>query len=286
MTTAAIAGGQSLLPMLNLRVALVDLLVDIAASTSSRRVTEIAEAALHIGALTTHAAIEDGAIPDRSAGCCGTSPAHLVSRDPQSRHDRRQRRARRPGGRLAGLPDGARRHGADRRPERHARQSRSRISCRGLYTTSLASGEIILGFDVPRPAAPLRWGFAKVTRKSGAFANSIAFVVAQGEGRPVRSCSARRRRAPIVLPTRRRTWSRARISTRRAARRDRRPTSRRIVPDADAYQQRLHTSTVLRAIREMRAQMITITLSSTVTKVTHAVEPRETLADSCASGAA
>ena len=47
----------------------------------------------------------------------------------------------------------------------------------GTYTTSLTTGEIILGFDMPDSGGPLRWGFAKVVRKSGAFANSIAFVV-------------------------------------------------------------------------------------------------------------
>ena len=31
-----------------------------------------------------------------------------------------------------------------------------------------------------RPVAPLKWGVFKVARKSGAFANSIAFAVSQG----------------------------------------------------------------------------------------------------------
>ncbi len=62
--TAAIAGGQSLVPMLNLRVALPDLLVDIG------RLQELKEVAatpstIRIGALTTHAAIEDVPIPPR-----------------------------------------------------------------------------------------------------------------------------------------------------------------------------------------------------------------------------
>ena len=56
---------------------------------------------------------------------------------------------------------------------------------RGTYETTLTPGEIVVGFDVPRPPAPLRWGFAKVARKSGAFADSIAFVVAPGPDGPV-----------------------------------------------------------------------------------------------------
>src|ERR1700745_3157600 len=65
--TAAIAGGQSLLPLLNLRVALPDLVVDLA------RLEELKEIAatqtnIRIGALTTHAAIEDGKLPEAFGG--------------------------------------------------------------------------------------------------------------------------------------------------------------------------------------------------------------------------
>ena len=61
--TAAIAGGQSLLPMLNLRVALIDLLVDISRLDDLKTVTETPDS-VWLGALTTHAAIEDGKTPD------------------------------------------------------------------------------------------------------------------------------------------------------------------------------------------------------------------------------
>ena len=73
----------------------------------------------------------------------------------------------------------------------------------GPYETSLATGEIILGFDVPRPSAPLRWGFAKVVRKSGAFANSIAYRCRararwSGVGRARRCRAAPMRRLPTA----------------------------------------------------------------------------------------
>ena len=55
----------------------------------------------------------------------------------------------------------------------------------GQYTTSLAKDEIILGFDVPPPDARLRWGYFKMARKSGAFANSIAMAVQRGGDGPV-----------------------------------------------------------------------------------------------------
>ena len=62
-TTAAIAGGQSLLPMLNLRVALPDLVVDLGGLEELKEIS-VTPDAVRIGALTTHAAIEDGLFAD------------------------------------------------------------------------------------------------------------------------------------------------------------------------------------------------------------------------------
>ena len=112
----------------------------------------------------------------------------------------------------------------------------------------------MLGFDVPRPDAPLRWGFAKVVRKSGAFANSIAFVVAPGKkGGPVAVVLAAAGPRPIVLTGAARHLASGADSedALRAAIADDLKTH---LPDADAYEQRLHTSTVVRAAREMRAR--------------------------------
>jgi carbon-monoxide dehydrogenase medium subunit len=67
VATAAIAGGQSLLPMLSLRVAIVDRLVDIGRLEELKEVT-LTPDVLRIGALITHAAIEDGNIPDVTNG--------------------------------------------------------------------------------------------------------------------------------------------------------------------------------------------------------------------------
>jgi len=67
ITTAAIAGGQSLIPMLNLRAAQADLLVDLSRLDELKAVSETPQS-LQIGALTTHATIEDGKIPDRFDG--------------------------------------------------------------------------------------------------------------------------------------------------------------------------------------------------------------------------
>ena len=67
VNTAAIAGGQSLVPMLNLRAAQIDLLVDISRLEELKTVSE-SPTSVQIGALTSHAAFEDGKVPDRFGG--------------------------------------------------------------------------------------------------------------------------------------------------------------------------------------------------------------------------
>src|SRR5262249_14477754 len=62
-----IAGGQSLGPMLNLRLAQPDMLVDLTGIAALKQVKETADT-LSIGACVTHADIEDGRVPDVARG--------------------------------------------------------------------------------------------------------------------------------------------------------------------------------------------------------------------------
>ena len=252
VTTAAIAGGQSLIPMLNLRAAQVDLLVDVSRLNELKTVSETPEI-VQIGALTTHAAIEDGKCPDRFDG--------LMRRVASTISYRAVRNHGTIGGSVALADPAADWPGclvALRATVRIAGRSGTRQQpvgdfVQGLYLTSLAAGEIVLGFDVPRPDAPLRWGFSKVVRKSGAFANSIAFVVAGGKGDPVTVVLAAAGPRPIVLSATARHLASRSVSedTLRSAIAD---DLKAHLPNADAYENRLHTSTVLRAAREMRAK--------------------------------
>src|SRR3954467_6034373 len=183
-TTAAIAGGQSLMPMLGLRVALIDLLVDISRLDDLKIVAETPDS-LWLGALTTHAAIEDGKVPDMFSG--------LMRRVAGQISYRAVRNHGTIGGSVA-LADPA----ADWPCFLIALDATVRIVGRNgvrvervaefiqdSYATTLTTGDIIMGFDIPAPKAKLRWGFAKVARKSGAFAQSIAIVAADGKGGPV-----------------------------------------------------------------------------------------------------
>ncbi len=69
----ALAGGQTLGPMLNLRLAQPALLVDITRIRELAAVSEDRDA-ITIGATVTHAAIEDGRVPDPTGGFWPASP--------------------------------------------------------------------------------------------------------------------------------------------------------------------------------------------------------------------
>ena len=62
-----IGGGQSLGPMLNLRLARPETLVDVAALNDLRRIADTGSH-VEIGATIRHAEIEDGAVPDPIPG--------------------------------------------------------------------------------------------------------------------------------------------------------------------------------------------------------------------------
>src|SRR6202048_126531 len=66
-TTRIIAGGQSLGPMLNLRLVEPDLIIDIAGLAELRQAERRGDE-LVIGACITHGDIEDGRIPDVTRG--------------------------------------------------------------------------------------------------------------------------------------------------------------------------------------------------------------------------
>jgi carbon-monoxide dehydrogenase medium subunit len=250
--TAAIAGGQSLLPMLNLRVALPDLVVYLG------RLEELKEIAatrtsIRVGALTTHAAIEDGKLPETFGG--------LMQRVASKISYRAVRNHGTIGGSVA-LADPA----ADWPGCLLALGAQVRIAGRkgtrsqpigefvlGQYSTSLGADEIITGFDVPRPDVTMRWGFSKVVPKSGAFANSIAFAVSHGRGGPAAVVLAAAADRPCLLPAvakRIEAGEKSEDALRGAIAQD---VAKHVAKD-DAYLMRLHTSTVLRAVQEVQAK--------------------------------
>ena len=181
---AVIAGGQSLLPMLNLRATSVEALIDISALSELRAVTED-DKTFSLGALVIHAQIEDGLGSEAFAGLLQRIAAKIAYRAVRNMGTI--------GGSLA-LCDPA----ADwpacflalgatavLRSAEGERQVPLGEFLLDAYTTSLEPGELLTRIDVPK-RDQCRWGVSKVTRKSGAFADSLAIAVLGSAGFPSR----------------------------------------------------------------------------------------------------
>ena len=245
-----ISGGQSLLILMALRMTMIDRLIDVSRLPDLREIRDDGRD-VFIGASTTHAMIEDGRIPDPSAG--------LMSRVASKIAYRAIRNLGTIGGSMAladpsadwpaclialdaevsiAGPDGQ-------------RWERAEDFVTGAYETSLLPAEIVLGFRIARRKS-MRWGTSKVTRKSGAFADSMAvFVEASGDEPPRAALTGTTSHARILPGTGKYAQDHSILD----------PGDLRsvilddlaeIVPDADAYQLRCHVATVSRAIAEAR----------------------------------
>lgn len=165
------AGGQSLGPMLNLRLARPPVVIDISGLSELRTVTR-QDGMLRVGAAVTHAEIEDGVhellrgtplqqvapgIAYRAIRNRGTLGGSLAHADPAADWVLT----------VVGLgatleiagPDGVRRVPADGYMQ-------------GAYTTALREDELIAAVLVPVPSPQARWGYYKFCRKTGEFAEA------------------------------------------------------------------------------------------------------------------
>jgi aerobic carbon-monoxide dehydrogenase medium subunit len=171
------AGGQSLGPMLNLRLARPERVVDIRRLPALRFVRETAEGASW-GAATTHAEIEDGVAPDPTGGFLRGVARTIAYRAVRNRGT--------VGGSLCHADPAADWPGALSLAGAVAETSAGRripvaALIRGPFETVLAENELLLSVQIPRPPAGTRFGRHKVVRKTGEFAQAIAGV-AQGPG--------------------------------------------------------------------------------------------------------
>lgn len=180
-----LAGGQSLLPLLGLRVSAPDRLVDIGRLDALRQVEDLG-ASVTIGAAVTHAEIEDGLVPDPGRG--------LMRRIAKRIAYRAVRNQGTIGGSVA-MADPA----ADWPVCLIALEADAQVAgprgrrtlpvaelIQDIYTTTLARDEIIVAFAIRRLDAAARTGVAKVARKTGAFAMSLAVAVTHDGARDPR----------------------------------------------------------------------------------------------------
>ncbi|MBM3566743.1 MAG: carbon monoxide dehydrogenase, partial [Alphaproteobacteria bacterium] len=175
-----LAGGQSLGPMLNLRLARPGLLVDLTKMPELKRISDEGSR-LSIGAAVTHAMIEDGAVPPEAG------PAAAMLQSVAGGIAYRAIRTRGTvGGSLAHADPAADWMTALIALDATvvllgAKKTRAVPIARfmlGAFATALGPDEIIESVLVPKLSGNARWGYYKVWRKTGEFAHALAAVVA------------------------------------------------------------------------------------------------------------
>lgn len=171
-----IGGGQSLGPMMNLRLAQPEMLVDV------RRVaalnTCVAEPGFVVlGAAITHAAIEDGLVLDPAQGMMAEVASGIAYRAVRNRGTL--------GGSLAHADPAADWINLmallDAQYLLQGPAGERRVSSSdwmsGAFTTALAEDEILTAVRIPVLSSTARWSYYKFNRKTGEFAEAIAAFV-------------------------------------------------------------------------------------------------------------
>ena len=177
--TKLLAGGQSLVPMLNMRLVRPAVLVDVNGLRELTGITPLPDGGLRLGALTRHAelaaspAVRErapllaeaarhvGHAAIRNQGTLGGSVAHA---DPAAELP------------AALLALDARVHITG---PRGAREVAADVFFRGLLTTALEPDDILTAIEIPAP--PPGWGFVEIARRPGDFALAgVAVVVLAG----------------------------------------------------------------------------------------------------------
>ena len=194
----AVAGGQSLGPMLNLRLVQPSVLVDITAIPEMTRVEEDPEG-ITIGACVTTSDIEDGRVRMEELPILSTIAAGVAYRAVRNR------------GTIGGsichadpagdwLPAlcavGAECIVAD---GRHVRRVSVEQFVAGAFEVTLQQGELLRAIRIPRPSGTVRCGYYKVCRKAGEFALASAAVLLDRERDRFRAVIGATQGLPIVV---------------------------------------------------------------------------------------
>jgi len=193
-----IAGGQSLGPMLNLRLVEPELIVDIT-GLSELKQAERSGDELVIGACITHGDIEDGRIPDVTRGAMQRVAGAIAYRAVRNRGTI--------GGSLSHADPAADWVSALSalgatvmlRSVAGVRDLAVEEFVTGALESALQPGEIVEAVRVPGMRPSARWGYVKACRKPGEFAHAIAAVVIDPASTTARAVIGALNAAPIVL---------------------------------------------------------------------------------------
>jgi aerobic carbon-monoxide dehydrogenase medium subunit len=179
-----LAGGQSLVPVLNFRLASPPLLVDLNRIGSLAGIREEADGTLVIGAMTRHRAIEKSALVRRANPLLSAAMPFIAHAQIRNRGTM--------GGSLAHadpaaeLPAVCLACDAELviQSERGMRRVAAKDFFVGFFTTALEPAEVLVSIRFPAWPAHRRPGFAELSRRHGDFALvGVALTVDVKEGR-------------------------------------------------------------------------------------------------------
>jgi carbon-monoxide dehydrogenase medium subunit len=174
-----LAGGQSLVPMLNLRLARPRLLVNIRRACDFKQVVADNKV-FSIGAGWTHAEIEDGIVEDPTQGLLrfvargiayravrnrGTIAGSLAHADPAADWVST----------LSALGASILVQGPGAKGPQ--RRLAAETFVEGAFVTRLSESEVITAIEIPRLSANAEWAYYKICRKTGEFASAIGVVI-------------------------------------------------------------------------------------------------------------
>ncbi len=239
-----LAGGQSLGPMLNLRLARPGLLIDVSRLAALQDVEDLG-AAWRIGAAVTHARLEDrrlagaealsrvaAGIAYRAVRNRGTIGGSLAHADPAADWPTA----------LAALGATAHLRGAG-----GTRSVAVERLMRGAFATDLGENEIIETIDVPKLSAAGRFGYYKFCRKTGEFAEASAAAAFDPQSGAARVFLGALKPTPLPL-----TALADRVAREGAAALA--GVSEAVMqaaPDLDAIERRMATAVVTRALQQV-----------------------------------
>ena len=185
-----LAGGHSLIPMMKLRLATPDHLIDLHGISDLKGISrEAAAGRIVIGAMTTqHELLASGLIAsslpilhetalliaDPQVRYCGTIGGNVANGDPGN-----------------DMPALMMTLGADYRLEGPggSRTVAARDYYQGAYFTALEPGELLTSISIPVPPAGHGYAYEKLKRKIGDYATAAAAVVLTMSGGKVETCS-------------------------------------------------------------------------------------------------
>jgi len=248
------AGGQSLGPMLNMRLVQPDLVVDLTGVEELRRFDD-KKNEIVIGACITHADIEDCRVPDFTLGALpgvangiayravrnrGTMGGSLTHADPSADWVSI----------LAAL--GA---SVTIRGESGARTIAVEDYMLGALEADLAPGELLVSITVPKLSANARWGYYKSCRKTGEFAHAIGAFLVDPDRKVSRAVIGATETKPLLIADARHILGE--FSERAAAAAFNRETLNTALHDSgmdDALERKTHVVALQRAVEQAKPQ--------------------------------